>query len=76
MLFKVNCIYSFYLTFTNLAVLGLSCGTQDLVPCPGIQPRPPALGAWSLSHWTTKEVPTVFILNYVLTGIETLAKNT
>ena len=24
---------------------------------PGIEPRPPVLGAWSLSHWTTREVP-------------------
>ena len=46
-----------------LAALGLSCGTQDLscdmwdlVPWPGMKPRPPALGAWSLSHWTTREV--------------------
>ena len=23
----------------------------------GIHPRPPALGVWSLSHWTTREVP-------------------
>ena len=30
----------------------------DLVPRPGIEPRPPpALGAWSLTHWTTREVP-------------------
>ena len=29
----------------------------DLVPQPGIEPRPPALGVWSLTHWTTKEVP-------------------
>ena len=28
-----------------------------LVSWPGIEPRPPALGAWSLSHWTTREVP-------------------
>ena len=28
----------------------------DLVSRPGIQPRPPALGAWSLSHGTTREV--------------------
>ena len=33
-----------------------SCGMQDLVPWPGIEPRPPALGAWSLSHWTTGKV--------------------
>ena len=24
---------------------------------PGIEPRPPALGAWSLSYWITREVP-------------------
>ena len=28
----------------------------DLVPQPGIEPRPPALGARSLTHWTTREV--------------------
>ena len=32
----------------------------DLVPRPGIEPRPPALGAWSLNHWTTREVPVLF----------------
>ena len=34
----------------------------DLVPWPGIEPGPPALGAWSLNHCTTREVP-IFILN-------------
>ena len=34
----------------------------DLVPRPGIEPGPPALGAQSLSHWTTKEVPQHFFL--------------
>ena len=58
--------------FTYLAVLGLSCGTRnlycstqdlfscgvcDIVPWPGVIPGPPALGLWSLSHWTTGEVP-------------------
>ena len=33
-----------------------SCSMWDLVPWPGIEPGPPALGAWSLSHWTTREV--------------------
>ena len=28
-----------------------------LVPWPGIEPRSPALGVWSLSHWTTRDVP-------------------
>ena len=35
----------------------LSCGMWDLVPQPGIKPGPPALGAQSFSHWTTKEIP-------------------
>ena len=34
-----------------------SYGIWDLIPQPGIEPRPPALGAWSLSRWTTREVP-------------------
>ena len=34
----------------------LSCGMWDLVPWPGIEPGPPALGARSLRHWTAREV--------------------
>ena len=26
-------------------------------PRPGIEPVPPELEAWSLNHWTTREVP-------------------
>ena len=33
------------------------CGMQDLVPWLGIEPWFPALGARSLNHWTTREVP-------------------
>ena len=29
----------------------------DLVPSPGIEPRAPALGAWYLTDWTTREGP-------------------
>ena len=32
----------------------MACGI--LVPWPGIEPVPPKVGAWSLNHWTTKEV--------------------
>ena len=28
----------------------------DLVPWPGMEPGPPALGLWSLGHWTTREI--------------------
>ena len=39
----------------------LGCGMWILVPRPGMEPRPSALGAWSLSHWITREVPlTIF----------------
>ena len=34
-----------------------SCGKQDLVPWLWMEPGPPALGAQSLSHWITREVP-------------------
>ena len=44
-----------------LAVLRLSCGIWDLVPWPGIKPGCPTLGVWSLSHWTTREVPVLFL---------------
>ena len=37
-----------------LPVLGLSCSEWDLVPWPGIEPVPPALGVWCLSCWTTR----------------------
>ena len=32
----------------------------NLVSQPGTEPRPPALGGQSLSHWTTREVPLFF----------------
>ena len=50
--------------FTYLAAPGLSwgpwtlsCSMWDPVLQPGIEARTPALGAWSLSHWTTREAP-------------------
>ena len=41
-----------------------SYGMWDIVPWPGIEPRPLALGTWSLSHWTTKEV--LFVSEYII----------
>ena len=35
----------------------LSWGMWNLVPWPRIEPWSPARAEWSLSHWTTKEVP-------------------
>ena len=60
----------FFSIFIYLAVLDLNCGTSGifglscdigaLVPWPRIEPRSPALGAQSLSHWTTKKVSPLF----------------
>ena len=59
-------IYLFWLCWVLVAVHGLlvaACGLlvaacmQDLVTQPGIEPGPPALGAWSPTHWATREVP-------------------
>ena len=46
-----------------------SCGMWDLliVPWPGKEPRPPALGAWSLNHWTTRKV-SCLASSYLLQG--------
>ena len=33
-----------------------------LVPGPGIEPTPPAVEAWSLNSWTTREV--LFLLSF------------
>ena len=35
------------------------CGI--LVPCPRTEPGVPKLGGWILSHWTTREVPGIYI---------------
>ena len=48
-----------------VACFTLGCGMWDLVPWLGMEPGSPALGVWSLSHWTTGEVPpcNVFLLS-------------
>ena len=56
-LFKKLITFFSFKYFIYLAVPGLRCSMWDLVPQPGIKPGPPALGAESLSHWTTREVP-------------------
>ena len=55
-----GCIRSYFaaLSFFSCDRWTLSCGMRHLVPWPGIEPRLPALGAWSLIHWTTRVVPT------------------
>ena len=55
-----------------MAALGLSCDSWDLVPRPGIEPRPPVLGVWRLSHWTSRKVPHSCILAWKIPWTEEL----
>ena len=59
-------LFSVYLAALGLCccMQTLSCSMWALVPGPGMEPRPPALGTWSLSHWTAREVPGKIIFNY------------
>ena len=51
-------IYLFGWVGSYLWHTGSSSGSVwDLVPWPGIESSRPELGAWSLSHWATREVP-------------------
>ena len=52
----------FFSIFIYMAVLvavhrSFSCGMWDSVPGPGVEPGSLALGVWSRSPWTSKEVP-------------------
>ena len=74
---EVNNSYPRLVAFIYLAVLVLvaSCGifnwgVWDLIPQPGMELGPPALGVRSLSHWTTRKVPSCFLewKKYILWG--------
>ena len=54
-LFIAACLVAAYGIF-SCGMWTLSCGMWDLVPRLGTEPRPPALEAWSLTHWTTTKV--------------------
>ena len=40
-----------------VACMTCTCDMWHLVPQPETEPRPSTLGTWSLSHWTTREIP-------------------
>ena len=52
-----ECIEVFCLFLVAACKLLVAACMRNLVPRPGIEPAPLALGAWSLTHWTTREVP-------------------
>ena len=55
-------LFKYLFLFIYLAVLGFSCGMQDLVPPSGIEPGPLPLGVRSLNHRTTRKVPGAFFI--------------
>ena len=58
------CSVDFILCFSIFIFGCVACGV--LVPQPGIEPVPPALEAWSLSHWTSGEIPHFKLLSLFL----------
>ena len=64
-IYVLTSIYLFRLLQVLVAAFGLlvvAC-MWDLVPRPGIEHWPPVLGAWSLTQWTTREVPELLFLS-------------
>ena len=55
------CVYTIYLFIFWLC--RAACGI--LVPQPEVKPATPAVEAWSLNHWTTREVPCFDIYIYI-----------
>ena len=47
-------------------IFNLHCDMWDLVPWPGVEPRSPALGALSLSHWPPGESPVSLMFIFYL----------
>ena len=47
----------FWVLVAACRIFRLRCDMQDVVPQPGIELGPLALGAQSLSCWTTREAP-------------------
>ena len=54
-----------YLLVFNIFFFLFGEVAQLLVPSPGNEPMTPALGAWSLNHGNTREVPYVCFLHIV-----------
>ena len=54
----INCsIQDLCCSLWDIFVCLFHCSTWDLVPWPAIEPGAGTMGAWNLSHWTTREVP-------------------
>ena len=59
-------IYAWLHRVLEVACRIFRCGTWDLIPQPGIEPRPPASGAQRLRHWATRDMPEGFFSECLL----------
>ena len=57
-------IFFFWIVLLCFGPNALQCGV--LVPRPGIEPVPHALGVWSLNHWTAREVPCLHYFEFTV----------
>ena len=51
-----------------------NCSMWDLVPWPGIEPGPLILGAWNLSHWTTRDVLFMWTFDFIVVSLKCKGK--
>ena len=56
---------SLFTSFLFKKILAMRSACWILVPQPGITFTPPAVKAWSLNYWTTREVPRFIFLKSV-----------
>ena len=57
-LFKLTGCILIFIQFNKISFFGCPA-CRIIVPRPGIEPTPPEVEAWSLNHWTDREVPTI-----------------
>ena len=55
----LHCSFFFFFLLLLLFFWLHSVACRIIVPQPGIEPASPAVEAWSLNHWTTREIPVV-----------------
>ena len=48
----------------------LASGIAVLIPWPGIEPVPPAVEAWRINHWTSRELPNYLFLRLHLSRLK------
>ena len=57
------CPLCYFLNIILFIFLAVPCGVWDLVPPPGMEPKPPAVEVQHLNHWTSREVPPLPVMN-------------